>query len=117
MERCGTDALLHDLHSYFTLLFRSFFADPYDTTLNYVQWIVVRDDLNNLAALQLEVSPQSETLLRAIDDEAGKPFMMSVSSATKDDTGGPLRGYALRAPALRASKAWHFFHRQPWQFC
>lgn len=55
----------------FAVLFGAGFADPDDTTLNGIQFIVAGDDLDELTSLQPETAAEAEAALRTVNDKAG----------------------------------------------
>ena len=64
------------LQADFTFLLGASFSDPNDAAALEVGRVVIENNLNHLAAFELDSSAQPETLLRGIEYQAGEPYRL-----------------------------------------
>src|SRR5260370_7200580 len=67
--------------------------------------VLVQDDFDNLAAPEVEIAAQPESIFGGIENQAGQPFLVAVE--VDDQTGTRFGKDALGAPALGNGKTGH----------
>src|SRR5260370_27687245 len=81
------------------------FAGPDHATAHGMERVLVQDDFDNLAAPEVEIAAQSESIFGGIQNQAGQSFLVTVE--VDDETGTRFGKDALEAPALGNGKTGH----------
>lgn len=80
-------------------------AGPDHATAHGMERVLVQDDFDNLAAPEVEIAAQPESIFGGIENQAGQPFLLAVE--VDDQTGTRFGKDALGAPALGNGKTGH----------
>jgi len=91
----------------FAFLFGAGLANPDHAAPDGVEFVITRDDLDQLSGSQPGAAAETESLGRTVHNQAGDP--LGVRAEVDDDTGSFSDSDAFGAAAFAPKEGWHGF--------